>query len=676
MRRYLAGRRPWRSLLALPGRVAGVGPRRTSSLSPDQRGNLDILRTLAESLQTMPKSLNKWTSADWFMRLTMLSTHNSTRHHVRRSQLHRPDAVRLSLAEAAIDAPFLHELPYYIRICDASYAFTTKGFLRESKLSIAPDDILQQEPGGVFAPKYYLYVDHGRHEVVLVIRGSASIQDFCTDMCMDHEPFQTGYGHRGIVHAAHWLDWKLRDDMINIAADYPTYSVHVMGHSLGAGAAALVSTLWATALPRLRCLAFAPPACLTLELAQACEGRVVSVVCGDDCVPRLNSHNLVRLQEEVVAFDISAALKSMMADEIEAQKSVASESFKQLREAMAIVDEMKETASSMVQATSTNDKSAIIDKLSTQWVKLAKPALPTVEADVGLFLRENRDKLTQLWTTVEAQVQRTEELLRLDKPQLQALAQLKAKLNTQDMVLLRQKLDFLAVKPDNAATKEIMAKWSRLDVKVMVMEGLLKFLHDPERKRQLIAQLELLLRELARVRSSKNTGLNAMLEPLSNQVYELLVKIKSTLQHDNLAVPLTASFTWDARPKQPAPEAAPEKLLPFLERKVFDIVDGFCDELRKETTSILELSQAGDGGLEALLQMDPALQTAPLYPPGKVYVLEKDPSGATPTVLSVTAVDTYFNRINVSNDMLLDHLCTTYEASILSLLPPPPAKDM
>jgi len=107
-------------------------------------------------------------------------------------------------------------------------------------------------------------------------------------------------GHRGIVHAAKWLERELRDDMIRIAQEHPEYAVTLTGHSLGAGAASLLAILLKSDIPRLHCYAFATPASLTLELAQSCQDYVTSIVCGDDCVPRLNQHNLIRLQGEVI----------------------------------------------------------------------------------------------------------------------------------------------------------------------------------------------------------------------------------------------------------------------------------------------------------------------------------------------------------------------------------------
>ncbi|RLO04645.1 hypothetical protein DYB28_005141, partial [Aphanomyces astaci] len=267
--------------------AAAVRRRLTQTLAspqPLQRDPLSILKTIADAV---PSSLMKMTSADWLLRLTVMARHNSSRPpSTTQSRLTLRGALQSStkLEESA----FLKELQYYVRVCDAVYASTQERFMKDSLLADSNVTIVQSHQGGVFAPKYYVYVDHDIQTIVLVIRGSASIQDFVTDMCMHHEPFQTGYGHRGIVHAANWMDWKLRDDMIKLAATHPTYDVRLTGHSLGAGAAALLAHLWSPVVPRMHCLVFAPPACLTLDLAQTCRGHVTSVILGDDCVPRLN----------------------------------------------------------------------------------------------------------------------------------------------------------------------------------------------------------------------------------------------------------------------------------------------------------------------------------------------------------------------------------------------------
>ena len=60
------------------------------------------------------------------------------------------------------------------------------------------------------------------------------------------------------------------------------------GHSMGAGTAALLTTMLRESLPgcaEARCYAMACPACLTYELADSCREYVTSIINGTDIVP-------------------------------------------------------------------------------------------------------------------------------------------------------------------------------------------------------------------------------------------------------------------------------------------------------------------------------------------------------------------------------------------------------
>jgi len=79
------------------------------------------------------------------------------------------------------------------------------------------------------------------------------------------------------------------------------YGLLVTGHSLGAGTAALVTRLlskeapgWEAAPPSIRCVCFAPPPVLDTPTALA-SSSITSIVCNDDCVPRLSLQNMGRL---------------------------------------------------------------------------------------------------------------------------------------------------------------------------------------------------------------------------------------------------------------------------------------------------------------------------------------------------------------------------------------------
>ena len=70
------------------------------------------------------------------------------------------------------------------------------------------------------------------------------------------------------------------------------------GHSLGAGAAALLALKLKDRYPEVKCWAFCPPGgLLTPNLAHAMKPFCTSVVVNKDCVPRMSLRNVNRLME-------------------------------------------------------------------------------------------------------------------------------------------------------------------------------------------------------------------------------------------------------------------------------------------------------------------------------------------------------------------------------------------
>lgn len=70
------------------------------------------------------------------------------------------------------------------------------------------------------------------------------------------------------------------------------------GHSLGAGAAALIALKLKDRFPEVKCWAFCPPGgLLTPNMAHAMKPFCTSVVVNKDCIPRMSLKNLNRFME-------------------------------------------------------------------------------------------------------------------------------------------------------------------------------------------------------------------------------------------------------------------------------------------------------------------------------------------------------------------------------------------
>ena len=83
--------------------------------------------------------------------------------------------------------------------------------------------------------------------------------------------------------------------------EYEGYRLRVVGHSLGAGCAAMLSVLLRPKYPTIRCLAFSPPGCVFSEnLADECSTWVTSYVLDDDIVSRLSIESFEDLRNDVL----------------------------------------------------------------------------------------------------------------------------------------------------------------------------------------------------------------------------------------------------------------------------------------------------------------------------------------------------------------------------------------
>ena len=87
-----------------------------------------------------------------------------------------------------------------------------------------------------------------------------------------------------MVRAARWFVAHVAPKLVFLRDVYPEYKVRLLGHSLGAGVATLACLLLRShdQLSDIECIAFAPPACISSELAGDASACVTSIVNRDD----------------------------------------------------------------------------------------------------------------------------------------------------------------------------------------------------------------------------------------------------------------------------------------------------------------------------------------------------------------------------------------------------------
>lgn len=168
-------------------------------------------------------------------------------------------------------------------------------------------------------PVYYLSVCPKRKAIVLAVRGTLSVSDCITDCNCKNVPFagpglptfdtpSAYYVHAGMFEAALSMRNELYEDgMLELAAKYPEHKIVVVGHSLGAGTASVLSVVllhdekFAPFRERLRCFAFAPPLIMSPALCTSplVTRAVISIIWNHDIVSRLSMANLLKVRAQL-----------------------------------------------------------------------------------------------------------------------------------------------------------------------------------------------------------------------------------------------------------------------------------------------------------------------------------------------------------------------------------------
>lgn len=203
------------------------------------------------------------------------------------------------------------------------------------------DSVDSDERRSISVP-HALFVDHRRKAVVLALRGTLSLQDLMTDAMLEPEPLTTpgriwgfnGAGHyahsgmlkiamrvrlllerSGVLHRMFRVDKQVYDTIDNSETnnkealnidmdklpDTRGYELLIMGHSLGAGVATVLTLMLHSRFPEARCMSYANPgAVFSYELAEQSKAWCTNIWLGNDMVPHLNWQSLQFLRLKIL----------------------------------------------------------------------------------------------------------------------------------------------------------------------------------------------------------------------------------------------------------------------------------------------------------------------------------------------------------------------------------------
>lgn len=652
---------------------------------------LPALKVLSESLGLLRQSpaLKNWSASDWLVGLSVLAQYKTQQ---RAGGIHN-EAHKKPLVQ---DQVLLSNLLRYVRVCDAVYASSIASFCEEA--GVSRDRVLRAHPGGVVSPRCIILADHEHHELLLVVRGTASLLDFCTDLCLQNESFLDGQGHRGMVHATTWLVRHLRSDLQKLSEKYPDYKLVATGHSLGAAVAAMSALQLKEDFPDIHCYAFGTPACLTRELATGSYDLVTSVVNGYDCVPRLHQHSLLKLQDEISRFDWRTALRRMVSEEmrkqklaVEAQQRAKLEEIQtamrkmdhlQLKqrtsEATAKLNEMKKFASHNIKEFASDVDSLLsgkldaafsvfkTDKLSLEHVSFIKNLLKLEDVKKGdSFWWKRMDESVVALERLAAAVNKPEELERV----LVELKEVLHKTSKSTKKLLKSDSDL----ETTSESSQLQLFRSRIDDVIDKTRASLK---------------SRISEQVSKVSTAVSSNVKNYVDTIKEETEALSSIVQDEL--DDVAGKISLNLPFLKGLKSEDESKKPTHAAAFLDKNESfgEIFTDSKSSERVEGESSEETQQEREQLAQDQKQAeeDHTLLHDPLFPPGRILYLNRviapGPSLETgddvglktlgnchkvPDVVEFVEVATdEFGRVVLSNRMLLDHLCTDYERVLQS----------
>jgi len=283
--------------------VAKVG-----GLVMDKQGQ-ESLEQILRLLNTLFRDVDQKRSVDAMLALAILAAYYNTGHV--RSYMLEDDGERVT----AITHYFKFSASAYgwkmlnpLMFSDKKGAVLLKGFSYGDSennkalcehTGIAPEDIIATKwTSSDYHPAHFIAVDHSTNAVVLSIRGTFHVKDAMADLVANPTKFMSGHVHSGMLVCARKKLEMIRNALYTALQRYADYKLVVVGHSLGAGTASLITLLIKQERPDIdmHCYAYAPPCVLSTELAFGCRDLITSIALGHDCVPRLSYGSISRLK--------------------------------------------------------------------------------------------------------------------------------------------------------------------------------------------------------------------------------------------------------------------------------------------------------------------------------------------------------------------------------------------
>ena len=196
----------------------------------------------------------------------------------------------------------LHDLAHYAVFANAAYGW--KGGLALSgrlhlgdmktlmaRTGIEKDQIIYASwRSKTHRPAFFLVRENLRKKIILTIRGTLSTRDVLTDLCCtaedfyssDNESKEVAKAHNGMFKAAKKVSEQVLPIIMSQLHQNPGYELIIVGHSLGAGTAAVLGTMWISQIPGIKVYAYGSPCVGPIDYPPTLNESIISVIGSGD----------------------------------------------------------------------------------------------------------------------------------------------------------------------------------------------------------------------------------------------------------------------------------------------------------------------------------------------------------------------------------------------------------
>ena len=150
-------------------------------------------------------------------------------------------------------------------------------------------------------------VDDGL-DVLLVVRGTKTIDDMLTDGLLEADDYRGGKAHAGIAESGKFLVDKHITTLKHLleVSGKQKIRLSLVGHSLGAGTAAIAAIEYNEYdMIEASSVGFGCPALLSLNISESTKDYITTVVADSDVVPRMSGATMANLFLDILSYDFT-----------------------------------------------------------------------------------------------------------------------------------------------------------------------------------------------------------------------------------------------------------------------------------------------------------------------------------------------------------------------------------